>query len=227
MPTVINAYHYAPLLPNGPPLPSGAAYIGQAHTKLYLASALANPYPHGAKSLELYRRHIHNLIRNEDAFAMAELEAISENTALVCLCKSQDGSGDCHGDIVIAAWRHLQSKRQGQQPAAETVTLARLEREHELRLERRVIETLERVRRAPIESEPEPTYLQQPLDGAAIDADLAAEAQLEQIRARDEERQRYPPIDSTKGREFDEAARNGLLQWKNLLKEKRKQIKCG
>lgn len=111
-PRVINAHHFA--MPGArdrrPPLPELWRYIGRSPP--LGPSPLANPFTkaqHGLGALELYRRWLWSRIKARDAAVLDTLRSIEPGEHLVCHCKRPDGSGACHGDIVVLAWEWLRS----------------------------------------------------------------------------------------------------------------------
>lgn len=108
-PQVLNRHHYPP--PQG--LPDGAIYIGRG-------TPLGNPNPvPPAKerkpgeieaNLAAYKRHLWARIVARDPAVLRALDEIGRDSFLVCSCKKPDGTGPCHGDIVVAAWRWMRGQ---------------------------------------------------------------------------------------------------------------------
>lgn len=97
-PEVVNRHWYQGRLPQ----PN--VYIGRG-------SPLGNPFTvqeHGAEALSKFRAYLWDKIRQRDRAVMAELERLTPAHHLVCSCKP----GPCHGDVVVKAWRWLQSTRE-------------------------------------------------------------------------------------------------------------------
>ena len=116
-----------------PPMPDPWLYIGRRHPafpEMPRGSALQNPFrlddrrglEEGLKRfdpaneldindptlpIELYRRHLRQKLKARDAQVIAALEAITEDTALVCFCVRPDGRALCHGQVVLEARQAL------------------------------------------------------------------------------------------------------------------------
>jgi hypothetical protein len=118
LPMVVNGHHFRDLradasgrLPDGrtdkrPPLPEPWIYIGREYAG-HKASPLGNPYSkqeHGDAALGLYRRHLWARIRAKDKAVLRALGEITADHHLVCWCLLANGYGQCHGQIVAAAW---------------------------------------------------------------------------------------------------------------------------
>lgn len=112
-PRVVNLNHYDDALtqdlfpddrPSSPP--EDAIYIGRP-ARDRPGSPLANPYrvqDHGHRALELYRQHLGRKCLAGDDAVLRALRDIEPDSTLVCYCKRRNGSGACHGDIVVDAW---------------------------------------------------------------------------------------------------------------------------
>ena len=117
LPLVINGHHYCGIhstadSPTGekvdrrPPLPGPWIYIGRACAG-HAASPLANPFTrqeHGDVALPLYRRHLWAKMKARDPAVLQALDEITPEHHLVCWCLLPNGYGQCHGQIVVAAW---------------------------------------------------------------------------------------------------------------------------
>ena len=112
VPRVINAHHHSGTGGQDeslPSLPPSAVYIGRAW-RGFQASPLANHYrvqDHGLRALELYRRRLWRLIQAGDEAVLKALRDIGPESRIVCWCKREDGSGACHGDVVVRAWEWM------------------------------------------------------------------------------------------------------------------------
>jgi hypothetical protein len=71
----------------------------------------------GEHGLELYRRWLFREMVNGDRGVMSQLRAITPRTHLVCTCKRPDGTGLCHGDVVVRAWRWMVGRKQPDAPS--------------------------------------------------------------------------------------------------------------
>lgn len=97
-PEVVNRHWYEAGLPR----PN--IYIGRG-------SPLGNPFTlreHGSEALSKFRAHLWQKIRAGDSVVMRELDRITADHHLVCSCKP----GPCHGDVIVKAWRWLQSQKE-------------------------------------------------------------------------------------------------------------------
>lgn len=54
--------------------------------------------------LRPYRGWLWEKLKARDTAVIREFSLIRDTTALVCSCKRPDGSGVCHGDVVVDAW---------------------------------------------------------------------------------------------------------------------------
>lgn len=88
-------------------------YIGRISRRAGLAhSPLANPFKvrdcgGRGQTLPHYRRWLWGRIRAGDVRVLTALQAIDDDTVLVCWCKP----GPCHGDVVKAAAAWVRSRR--------------------------------------------------------------------------------------------------------------------
>jgi Domain of unknown function (DUF4326) len=85
---------------NHTPTPSDV-YVGRP-------SPLGNPFTigqHGDRDrvIELYGRWLHNRIREQNPDVMEALEALTDDTTLVCWCAPKR----CHAEMIIRAWKWL------------------------------------------------------------------------------------------------------------------------
>lgn len=112
MPTVINRHHYADPRSGKPdrrpPLPSPWMYIGRG-------TPLGNPFlkvdgENPMVPMRRYHRWLWGRIRDPRSEQAAALRRITDEHHLVCSCKRPDGSGLCHGDIVVKAWAWLREQ---------------------------------------------------------------------------------------------------------------------
>jgi len=111
-PWVINRWHYR--------RKDGSFDLPPDSMNIQRGTALGNPYEVGAphphrpgetisaeECLQLYRGHLWRLVHARDRGVMAMLHRITARTHLVCTCKRPDGTGLCHGDVVVRAWRFV------------------------------------------------------------------------------------------------------------------------
>ncbi len=107
-PVVVNRHHY----PEG--LPDGAMYIGRG-------TPLGNPIaaPKDQRTPEVitnvlaeYETHVIERLKAHDRSVLRALESITRDSVLVCSCKRPDGSGPCHGDVVLKLWRVAKRRKQ-------------------------------------------------------------------------------------------------------------------
>jgi hypothetical protein len=68
--------------------------------------------------LALYRAWLMRQIRERDRGVMRALQRIGPKSVLMCTCKRPDGTGLCHGDVVVRCWRWLNGRRQPDAPGA-------------------------------------------------------------------------------------------------------------
>lgn len=83
------------------------------------ATLFGNPFTlkeHGNKALELYKRHLWDLIRLSPENLQALL-ALPPDAVLVCSCKEKPGDKPrpCHGEVVVRCWEFLFRKRRRRQ----------------------------------------------------------------------------------------------------------------
>lgn len=99
-------------------LPAGAVYIGRAMKRYNLPeSPLANPFKLTAWTrwgvLEAYESFLYWAIahveRADCAGIVAALDELTEDSVLVCWCKTPGKEVDCHGDVIERVWRERQA----------------------------------------------------------------------------------------------------------------------
>ena len=91
-----------------PPLPDPFLYIGRSPP--LGPSPLANPFTvkrYGREAMPRYRRWLWSRIKDRDEAVLGALRAITSEHHLVCHCKRLNGSGLCHGDVVVDAWEWM------------------------------------------------------------------------------------------------------------------------
>lgn len=123
LPLVINGHHHRALgatdgpdvggkVDRRPPLPEPWIYIGRACAG-HASSALANPFTkqdHGDAAIPLYKRHLWAKMKAQDPAVLRALDEITPEHHLVCWCLLPNGYGQCHGQIVVAAWDWLRNE---------------------------------------------------------------------------------------------------------------------
>mgnify|MGYP000010467407 CR=1 FL=1 len=90
----------------------GAEAVAKVVPSLERAHPLA-----GDECLELYRLHLWIKIHHEqDRGVLAAMRQIGPKSKLCCACLRPDGTGFCHAQIVVRAWRHLNGRGQPDAP---------------------------------------------------------------------------------------------------------------
>jgi hypothetical protein len=131
-PWVINRWHYR-RKDGSFDLPPGSIDI-QRGTALGNPYVVGEPHPHpsrggsaitGDECLELYRAWLWWRIGEKDRGVLNMFRTIGGpeviargggHPHIVCTCKRPDGSGFCHGDVVVRAWRWLNRRPQPDAP---------------------------------------------------------------------------------------------------------------
>jgi len=111
-PAVINRHHY-----REKPLPEPSIYIGRGtplgnpKTKEELEAWLDDDLDAAERALDdpayiltPFRAHLQALIEAGDDGVIRMFSLITPQHHLVCSCKRPDGSGVCHGDVVVELW---------------------------------------------------------------------------------------------------------------------------
>ena len=120
MPTVANRHHFG----KGR-WPDGCMYVGRPSSlserilrdQLHVldGTALGNPYkPDAFESpqdcLDAYKRWLWDRVSPKSGYrqpkVIAALEAITEDTILVCSCAPRP----CHADVLVALWGHMKTE---------------------------------------------------------------------------------------------------------------------
>ena len=93
----------------GDPLGTAGTVLGPLDKLLGCEPNLNEPIT-GEQCLEFYRAWLWREMHRKDRGVLAMLRRISAKDHLVCTCKRPDGTGLCHGDVVVRAWRFVHAK---------------------------------------------------------------------------------------------------------------------
>jgi hypothetical protein len=113
-PMVVNRWWYARRDKSGYDFPPGTVSIMRGDSALGNPFRVGDPHPHregatitGDECLGLYRLWLHYMLYVEkDRGVIAALSRIGSKDHLACACLRPDGTGLCHGQVVLRAWRH-------------------------------------------------------------------------------------------------------------------------
>lgn len=117
-PMVINRWWYARRDKSGFDFPPNTVSIMRGDSALGNPFRVGDPHPHrpgeviaGDECIGLYRQWLHYMLHVErHRGVVAAMNRLRPFDHLACACLRPDGSGLCHGQVVLRAWRHWNNR---------------------------------------------------------------------------------------------------------------------